>query len=286
MSDLAPTTAAATRNIFDRSRSQIGPAGIASIAVMTLIVAAAIAAPWLAPSDPLEAALLDQFAPPGGDYLLGADESGRDILSRLMHGARSSLLGPLLVVLLALAAGVPLAIASAWRGGIVDLVIGRCLDLVFAFPAVLTAALIVIIFERGLTPAIVAVGISYVPYAARITRSAALRERALPYVLALEVQGFSALRICSRHILPNLSRLIIAQATVAFGYALVDLAALSFLGLGVQPPDPDWGVMVGASGSIARGEYGQSIFAGLAIIITVTAFSTLGNRLTDEEVRR
>ncbi|HAG46998.1 MAG TPA: ABC transporter permease [Gammaproteobacteria bacterium] len=226
----------------------------------------------------------DQFAPLSSNYLLGADENGRDILSRLIFGSRTSLLGPLAVILIALIVGVPLAIASAWKGGLSDVIIGRILDLIFCFPPVLTAALIVTLLNhRGLAPAVVAVGIAYIPWTARITRSAALRERFLPYITACEVQGFSVFSICTRHMLPNLSRLIVAQSTIAFGHALVDIAALSFLGLAIQSPNPDWGLMVGSTGSIARGEYGQAIFAGILIIITVAAFSIIGNRISENE---
>jgi peptide/nickel transport system permease protein len=177
-----------------------------------------------------------------------------------------------------------LAIASAWKGGLSDVIIGRFLDLIFCFPPVLTAALIVTLLNhRGLAPAVVAVGIAYIPWTARITRSAALRERFLPYITACEVQGFSVFSICTRHMLPNLSRLIVAQSTIAFGHALVDIAALSYLGLAIQSPNPDWGLMVGSTGSIARGEYGQAIFAGILIIITVAAFSIIGNRISENE---
>lgn len=269
-----------------RWRSLTGRLGVSGMLAAATVLGGAIVAlfaPVVAPYDPNTGDLRSQFAPISGAHWFGADESGRDILSRLAFGARPSLLGPLLVVLIALALGVPLAIASAWRGGWLDAVIGRFLDIVFSFPSVLTSALITMAFARGLVPAVAAVGISYVPYAARITRSAALRERSLTYVSALELQGLSTWRICVRHLLPNLAPIIIAQAAVAFGYALVDLAALSFLGLGVQPPNADWGVMVGSTAAIARGNYNQLIFAGLAIIVMVYAFSTLGRRLAGDE---
>jgi peptide/nickel transport system permease protein len=130
----------------------------------------------------------------------------------------------------------------------------------------------------------VALGLAHLPYIARVTRAAALRERELPYVDALRVHGFSGFQICWRHLLPNLAPLIIAQATVSFGYVMVDLAAISFLGLGVQPPSADWGVMV-ASGepAILAGHPQQSLYAGILIVITVCAFTILGERLADPD---
>ena len=265
-------------------RQRLGWLGTLAVVAVVVIVTVSLLAPWLAPKSHLYGELGDQFAPLSSNYLLGADENGRDILSRLIFGSRTSLLGPLAVILIALIVGVPLAIASAWKGGLPDVIIGRFLDLIFCFPPVLTAALIVTLFNhRGLVPAVVAVGIAYIPWTARITRSAALRERFLPYITACEVQGFSVFSICVRHMLPNLSRLIVAQSTIAFGHALVDIAALSFLGLAIQSPNPDWGLMVGSTGSIARGEYGQAIFAGILIIITVAAFSIIGNRISEDE---
>jgi peptide/nickel transport system permease protein len=162
--------------------------------------------------------------------------------------------------------------------------VSRILDVTFAFPGVLLAILAVALFGAGLPAAIIALTIAHMPYIARVVRGAALRERGLPYVEALRVQGFSAFRICARHLLPNLASLIVAQATVSFGYVVVDLAAVSFLGLGVQPPAADWGVMVaGGEPSILQGYPEQSLYAGIMIVITVCAFTILGERLADRD---
>ena len=147
-------------------------------------------------------------------------------------------------MLLEVVVGVPIALAAAWNGGIVDGVISRVLDVLFAFPGILLAILVISLFGAGLRSAVVALAVAHLPYLARITRGAAIRERRLPYVEALELQGFSGIRICARHLTPNLLPLIVAQACVSFGYIMIDLAALSFLGLGVQPPTADWGVMI------------------------------------------
>jgi peptide/nickel transport system permease protein len=263
-----------------RARPRLGAVGWGAAAVLVLLALMALAAPLLAPQDTLAVNLSGAHLGPSSQHLLGTDSSGRDILSRVIVGSRTSLLGPLAVVTLATAMGATLAIASAWIGGAFDQAFARVVDASFAFPGILLAILAVAVFGRGLLAPVIALGIAYVPYNARVTRSAAIRERELPYVEAMQVQGFSAWRICSRHILPNLATLIAAQASVAFGYAMVDLAGMSFLGLGVQPPTPDWGLMV-ASGKngILQGHPEETLFAGLAIVLTVLAFNVLGSRI-------
>ncbi|MSO38648.1 MAG: ABC transporter permease [Acidimicrobiia bacterium] len=264
-----------------RRALRLGVAGWIAIAVVVTAVVVAIAAPWLAPQLPTGGSILEQFEPPSVTHPLGTDVDGNDILSRLMYGARPSLLGPLLVVVLALLIGVPIALASAWRGGVIDTAIGRALDLIFAFPTVLIAALLVLVVGRGLPAAIVAISIAYIPYTTRLTRTMALRERNKAYILACEVQGLSTAAIMFRHLLPNISRFIIAQATIAFGFALIDLAALSFIGIGIIPPAPDWGIMVGDTTSIAQGNYTGVIAAAGCIVAIVGAFTLLGNRLDE-----
>lgn len=265
---------------------RLGVVGWIAVAVVAIAVFVAVFAPWIAPHEPTGGSILEQLEPPSPQHWLGTDIDGNDILSRLIHGARPSLLGPLLVVTLALLVGVPLALASAWRGGALDQFIGRSLDLIFAFPAVLIAAVIVLLVGRGITAAIIAVSIAYIPYTARITRAAALRERHKPYIVACEVQGLSTFRIFTRHLLPNLSRFLAAQATIAFGFAIVDLAALSFVGIGIIPPAPDWGVMVGDTTSLVQGSYTSIIAAAACILAIVAAFTVIGNRLSEGTERR
>ncbi len=263
---------------------RLGPLGLTCAGLIAALAALAIVAPVIAPHDPNAVDLLHTFAGPSLAHPLGTDDTGRDLLSRLIIGARTSLLGPLLVVILTVSLGVPLAIASAWVRGPIDAVGSRLLDVLFAFPGVLLAILAIALFGAGLPAAVIALGLAHMPYIARVTRAAAIRERELPYVAALRVHGFSSVQICRRHLLPNLGSLIIAQATVSFGYVMVDLAAISFLGLGVQPPSADWGVMI-ASGepSILEGHPQQSLYAGVLIVMTVCAFTILGERFTDSD---
>lgn len=276
--------AATWRQLRTIRASRLGPLGVTCAVVIVLLAATAIFAPFIAPHDPNALDLLHTFSGPTPLHPLGTDDTGRDLLSRLIIGSRTSLLGPLLVVALSVSIGVPLAVASAWLKGPVDAVISRVLDVLFAFPGILLAILAISLFGAGLPAAVIALGIAHMPYIARVTRAAALRERELAYVSSLWVHGFPAIGICRRHLLPNLGPLIIAQATVSFGYVMVDLAAISFLGLGVQPPAADWGVMV-ASGepSILEGHPQQALYAGILIVITVCAFTILGERLADPQ---
>jgi peptide/nickel transport system permease protein len=249
--------------------------------VIVLLVIVAMFAPFLAPHDPNEVSLTDAFAAPSASHLLGADLSGRDLLSRLIWGSRTALLGPLLIVIVATVVGVLIALVAAWNRGIVDLVASRSLDVIFAFPGILLAILATAVLGFGLPAAIVALSIAYVPYTARIVRSEALRHRGLPYIEASSAQGFSGANVIFRHLLPNVLPLILAQATVQFGYAVIDLSAVSYLGLGVQPPSADWGAMVATGqASILEGYPQESLYAGACIVLAVAAFTILGNWLT------
>lgn len=252
-----------------------------SVAILTLGAAAAIFGPYLAPHDPDAIDLSYAFANPSLSHLLGTDDLGRDILSRLLVGARTALTAPLAVVLICVAVGTVLAIAAAWIGGWFDTAASRVMDVLFAFPGFILAVLAVAIFGTGLTAPIIALSISYIPLVARVLRTAALREVNLPYADALQVQGASTLSICMRHIVPNLAPLIVVQATVGYGYALLDLAAISYLGLGIQPPQADWGIMIAdGQSSIIGGHPQQSLYASLCVVAVVVAANIVGDRLS------
>jgi peptide/nickel transport system permease protein len=277
---LPVTEAVGRRRSAWRRLRDTGVIGMVCAAVIALAVIAAIIGPYVTPDDPNLPNLSLTFVGPGGGHLLGYDYQGRDVLSRLLAGAQSSLLGPLVVVALSILAGVVLALVSAWRRGAADAVISSTLDILFAFPAILLAVLATAVFGAGLTAAALALAVAYTPYVARVLRGAALRERSRPYVAALEVQGASATSICARHLLPNMGALIVAQATILFGYAMVDLAAISFLGLGVQPPTSNWGVMIEENQQgIPQGYPLPALAAGIAIVVVVIAVNLLGERL-------
>lgn len=259
------------------------------ISFWTLIAVALLAAvgPLFVPANPNAVDLEYAYYPPSPWYPLGADASGRDILSRLIVGSRTALLGPLAVVAMATFLGTLLGLVAVWFGGWVDAIAVRVIDAIFAFPGILVAILATALFGPGLQAATIALAIAYTPYIARIVRSAALRERNLPYVAALQVQGRHGFAISARHILPNVSGLIVANATLCFGLALIDLAALSFIGFGVQPPTADWGAMVGGGMSgILQGHPGEALSASLLIVVTVAAVNTLGDRLVQRSENR
>jgi peptide/nickel transport system permease protein len=254
------------------------------VALVTLV---AIAAPLLAPHDPNAVNLSQALAGPSRAHLLGVDADGRDTLSRLIVGARTSLLGPLGVTVLSTVLGVVVGVASAWYGGWVDSLLSRSAELLFAFPGLLLAILIVAIYGEGLLAPVVALGAAYLPYVSRLTRSLVLTEKKRPYVEACQIQGHSSLQICLRHVLPNVAPVVLAQSTINFGYALIDLAGLSFLGLGVPPLTPDWGAMVFDGESAIQQGYPLSAFVPcIAIILTVVAFNVVGEYWADQVARR
>jgi peptide/nickel transport system permease protein len=268
------------RRSVGRRLRETGAVGMVSAAVLLVAVLAAAVGPYITPQDPDLPDVSSDFVGPTAGHLLGYDFQGRDVLSRLLAGAQSSMIGPLTVVLLSMAAGVLLALLAAWRGGVVDSVVSSGLDILFAFPAILLAVLATAVFGAGQTAAALAIVVAYTPYVARVLRGAALRERSRPYVYALEVQGASATSICLRHLLPNLGTLIVAQATILFGYAMVDLAAISYLGLGVQPPTANWGVMIAENQTgIVQGYPLPALLAGMAIVLVAIAVNLLGERL-------
>jgi peptide/nickel transport system permease protein len=267
---------------FIKAPARLGKAGSAAAVVVAIAVLAAIFGPWLAPDNPDLPNLQLAWVGPTAGHLLGFDFEGRDVLSRLLAGAQSAMLGPLAVVVLAMVGGTAFALISAWRRGATDAVISSGMDVLFAFPGILLAVLAATVFGAGLVAATVALSIAYLPYVARVLRAAALKERSQPYVQALEVQGASVPRICLGHILPNMSLMIVAQATVLFGYAMVDLAAISFLGLGVQPPAANWGVMISENEpGILQGYPLPALAAAACVVFVVIAVNVLGERLLE-----
>ncbi|MPY56549.1 ABC transporter permease [Streptomyces spongiae] len=256
-------------------------------AIVGLALLLAVFGPALAPHDPDAADLTYANVGPVAGHPLGFDSQGRDLLSRLLAGARTSMAGPALVVVLAMAGGTVLAVVSAWAGRWIDATLSAVMDVLFAFPAVLLAVLAAAVFGPGLTAPTLVLALAYTPYVARVLRGAALRERAQPYIAACEVQGLSAFTICLRHLVPNIAPMMAAQGTLLFGYAMVDFAAISFMGLGVQPPTSDWGVMVSTGQpGVLQGYPAESLTAGLCIVVVVVAVNLLGERLSQRSEGR
>jgi peptide/nickel transport system permease protein len=240
----------------------------------------AVVGPLVAPYDPDSPDITKIWVGREGGHLLGYDATGRDVLSRLFDGARTAMLGPLFVVAISVTIGVLIAVVAAWRGGRIDTFVGAGLDIAFAFPGILIAILVAAVFGAGITAAVVALSFAYTPYIARVVRGVAMQERSKPYIAALEVQGMPVFAICRRHLVPNIRGVIVAQATTLFGYAMVDLAAISFIGLGVQPPQADWGAMVNENlGGIVQGHPWPAALSGACLVIVVVSFNVLGERL-------
>ncbi len=251
-----------------------------AVAVFAVVIILAVIGPWVTPYAPDAIDVANTLAGPSAGHWLGTDQTGRDIFSRLLAGTRATMLGPLFVMLISTTLGTLLAVLAAWHGGWIDTLISRAIDIMFAFPGIVVAIIGVTIFGRGLVAPVVALSLTFVPMVARVLRTAALRERTLPYVAALRVQGASGTGIVLRHLVPNLLPIVVVQATMGFGYALLDLAAISYLGLGLQPPDTDWGLLIsnGQSGIIG-GHPVQSVSAALAVLLTVIAVNLIGDRL-------
>lgn len=250
--------------------------------LLALFVLVALLGPWIAPQDPTFGHLGDTLLGPSAAHWLGTDQGGHDTFSALLVAARTSLAGPLAVVLFSTLLGIAVGLFTAWRGGWIDTAAGRVLDVLFAFPALLLAILAVALFGKGMTAPVLAMAIAYMPYTARLVRGLALREKSRPYIAAYQVQGHSALYVTVRRLLPNIAPTLLAQSTVNFGYALLDLAALSFLGLGVQPPTPDWGAMINqGQTAVLQGQPLSAIAPAVVVVLVVVAFNVVGEDLGD-----
>ncbi|MCF3180079.1 ABC transporter permease [Streptomyces polychromogenes] len=264
-----------------------GPLFTASVAVLALLVLIAVLAPVIAPYDPEALDLTASLAGTTGEHLLGTDQSGRDVLSRLMYGARTGLLGPLLVVGVSTLLGTLLGVVAAWRGGWADSVLSRSMDMVFAIPGLLLAILLVSVVGPGMTAPVIAMAVAYTPYVGRLVRGIARQEKARPYIESYRVQGWSGWNVCLRHLLPNIIATVFAQSAMNFGYALMDLAALSYLGFGVQPPTADWGAMINEGQSaVQQGAMLPALAPSACIVLAVVAFGIVGEGLADRIARR
>jgi len=248
-------------------------------AVLLLLMLMTLAAPLLATHDPFVQSLAASLQPPSQAHWLGVDKQGRDTWSRLVYGARPTLAGAVCVVLISGLIGVPLGLLAGYDGGRVDNLIMRSLDMLLAFPALLLAILMVATFGRGLPNTVIALGIIYVPALARVVRSVTLVQRQQTYVEAARAVGCDHGRILFRHLLPNVTSPILVQSSLDLAFATLDIAALSFLGLGIQPPTPDWGSMLAEGRSHLLLSPYVSISAGLAIMIAVIAFNLVGDGL-------
>ncbi len=262
-------------------RSKISAIGFWIIVSLVII---AVFAPLITPY-PEQAKgapnLEERLLPPSASHPFGTDHLGRDVLSRVIYGTRTSMIMGFSVVLLAVLIGLPLGLIAGYFGGKVDLVIMRITDIFLAFPPLLLALLIASTIGRGMINAILALAISWWPWYTRLVRGMAISVKERPYVEAAKSMGIGSIKIILRHILPNSVSPLIVQATMDIGSAILEAAALSFLGLGVQPPTPDWGLMISEGKDYFLNYPWYPVFPGLAILITVIAFNMLGDALRE-----
>jgi peptide/nickel transport system permease protein len=272
----APSPWVAARRRFVRSRT-----GLAGAVVLLIVVLGAIFAGQVSPYNPTRQDFRVERQPPSLTHLMGTDEFGRDVLSRVIWGARASLQAGAVAASIALGVGLVLGMSAAYYGGRLDNLIMRAMDVILAFPYILLAIAVVAILGPGLQNAMVAIGIVYVPHYARVVRGVVLSVRARDYVEAARALCASDNRVMWQHVLPNALAPVIVQTTLNVGTAIIDTAGLSFLGLGTQPPTPDWGNMLSAGRSYVIDSPWIATFPGLAILITVLAFNLMGDALRD-----
>ena len=254
---------------------------IAGGIVLALIVLMAALAPVLAPKDPSRQEYSRVLMAPGPQAPLGTDQFGRDILSRVILGSRPSLQAAAIAILIASSVGTVIGLVTGYRGGWIDLLIQRLIDIQLAFPGILFALAIVAVLGPGLRNAMIAVGISLIPAYARMVRGSVLSVRENAYVEAAQVTGAGGGQIVVRHILPNVLAPIIVLSTVGVAWAILIGASLSFLGLGAQLPDPEWGLDLAQSRDYLREAWWMSTFPGLAIMLTALSVNLLGEGLRD-----
>lgn len=261
---------------FTRNRT-----ALVGLVALAIIAAVALLAPWIAPYDPTAQNLDLRRAGPSADAWFGRDEFGRDILSRIMFGARATLLAAVGAIVLSGVLGVTIGIVSAYRGSFVDSLLMRGMDLILSFPYFLLAILIVAVAGPNLRNAAIAIGITYIPQYARVVRGAALEIMGKEYIEAAHASGVRGVLIALRHVLPNIVAPISVITTVGLALAIVGVSSLSFLGLGAQPPSPEWGAMLADGRAYVTSAPHISIFPGLAVLLTVLSLNLVGDGFRD-----
>lgn len=276
MSDKGQNTKATVWRRFLRNRK-----AVIGLVLLVIISLSAIFAPLVATHNPTQQNLRNRLQPPSSEHWLGTDNFGRDIYSRIIYGARISLRVGLISVSIALALGGTMGVLGGYFGGRIDSFLMRIVDVLLALPSILLALAIVATIGPGLNNVMIAVGIAYTPNFARVMRAAVLQVRELDYVSASQALGASHLRTMLRHIVPNSLNPVIVQVTLATAGSILAAAGLSFLGLGAQPPTPEWGSMLSAARPYIRVAHHTVTFPGLAIMLTVLSLNMVGDGLRD-----
>ncbi|MDR2162971.1 MAG: ABC transporter permease [Clostridiales Family XIII bacterium] len=255
------------------------PAMVAASSILLLILIGTIFAGFLAPYDPEAIDLSLSYGPITPEHILGTDNVGRDSLSRLLFGGRTAITNAFLVVGVTVSVGIPLGLLCGYYGGALDGVIMRIWDVILSFPPLLLGFLFVAMFGRGSTASILALGIAWIPMISRLARNLTIAERNKTYVLAAKSFGFSDARVIFRHILPNCTSTLLAELTVDIGYAIIVLASLSFLGLGVQAPTSDWGLMLQESLVYVRQSPLQTVIPSVAIGLMIVSLNIVSDSI-------
>jgi peptide/nickel transport system permease protein len=271
-----------------RSPSQIAlrhflrrPVAVIGLIVIVSFIAIAIVAPLIAPYDPIATSWTMIRKAPSTAHWMGTDENGRDVLSRVVFGARASLLAGVVSVLIAAGIGVPMGLLAGFAGGWIDSVLSRLIDAMLACPFLILAIALAAFLGPDLTNAMIAIGVSTAPRFMRVTRAATMEAAAVEYVEAARALGNPPWRIAVRHVLPNIVPPILVQGTLSIAQAIIAEASLSFLGLGQQPPDPSWGSMLNSAQRFLEQAPWLAIFPGLAILLCVLSFNLVGDGLRD-----
>jgi peptide/nickel transport system permease protein len=267
------------RSAWRRLRKRKG--AIAGLTVVVIVITAAILAPWIAPYDPIQQSWSAVRKAPSAAHWFGTDEVGRDILARILWGARASLLAGVMSVGIAIGIGVPVGLTAGYLGGSVDAVISRLTDAMLACPFLILAIALAAFLGPSLTNAMIAIGVTATPIFVRLTRGQVLATKAEDYVEAARAVGNPHWRIAARHILPNVLPQLLVQATLTIAAAIIAEASLSFLGLGQQPPAPSWGSMLNTAQRFLANAPWMAVFPGLAIFVTVLSFNLVGDGLRD-----
>ena len=266
--------------LIDLIRRQ--PLASAGGLVVLIMIFASIFANFLSPYDPEAASWINQLSPPSAEYWLGTDAFGRDILTRIIFGARTALLVGFTAAFVGATSGLILGVASAYFGGRFDIICQRLVDIVMAFPLIVLALAVVATLGAGTVNVIIAITIPFIPQCARVVRSSALAIREIPYVDAARALGYSHMRIIMKHMIPNVMAPYLIMLTTFVGQAILLEASLSYLGMGVQEPTPAWGLMLqGGAEEFAESAPWVPIFPGLAITIAVFGFNLFGDGLRD-----
>ncbi len=257
------------------------PVTVVSAVILVAVAVIALTASWIAPYGVNDVDVPQALQPPNGAHWLGTDELGRDVLSRVLVAVQASMRVAVISVTFAAVVGITLGVLAGYRGGWLDTVVMRIVDVMFAFPVLLLALAIVAILGPGLTTTILAIGVVYTPIFARVARASTLSVRVEPYVAVSRTMGTGSGYILRRHILPNITGPLIVQTSLSLAFAILSEAALSFLGLGLQPPQPSLGRMIFDSQGFVTLAWWMAVFPGIAIFIIVLAFNLLGDGLRD-----